>query len=287
MAIWASLADFQAACWPVAMRLYGYVGFACGRFAVVLVDLWRCHFPFPGVINATVRAAWPWVMGHTSSGPAAEWHWFPKSELGQAVRPWQSQWLSQWLRIWDYWWGENMYTHNYTYIHVYTLLLYIHTCIYTNRQLSIFFVAMIESTMIIFSVMDQVGSAYWSNSETVVQRDLFACYESVGVMPARLNSAISVPRKLSRTKHTHIASISYCFRACPNGVYIHVFPGFWLFSTLSSFGAGIFLSTLQQRPKDSVFKCFAETTKSSAVALVVNISFHSYNLGSFKVLLNV
>ena len=128
MAMWASLADFQAACWPVAMRLYGYVGFACGRFAVVLVDLWRCHFPFPGVINATVRAAWPWVMGHTSSGPAAEWHWFPKSELGQAVRPWQSQWLSQWLRIWDYWWGENMYTHNYTYIHVYTLLLYIHTC---------------------------------------------------------------------------------------------------------------------------------------------------------------
>ena len=61
-----------------------------------------------------------------------------------------------------------MYTHNYTYIHVYTLLLYIHTCIYiqiyvhacVDRQLSIFFVAMIESTMIIFSVMDQVGSAY-------------------------------------------------------------------------------------------------------------------------------
>ena len=31
---------------------------------------------------------------------------------------------------------------------------------FCDRQLSNFFVAMIESTMIIFSVMDQVGSAY-------------------------------------------------------------------------------------------------------------------------------
>ena len=50
IAMWASLVDLQGACWPVAMRLYGHVGFVC-RFAVVLVDLWRCAFPFPGLIN--------------------------------------------------------------------------------------------------------------------------------------------------------------------------------------------------------------------------------------------
>ena len=67
MAMWASLVDLQGACWPVAMRLYGHVGFACW-FAVVLVDLWRCAFFISRPdqrLSGKPGGSWPWALGQT------------------------------------------------------------------------------------------------------------------------------------------------------------------------------------------------------------------------------
>ena len=109
--------------------------------------------------------------------------------------------------------------HLYISIHIHIhILIYFHTRNYLcalfwinlQQAVDIFFCSYVQMHCDHFSVIDQVGSAHWSNSDTIVQRELFVYHECVGVLVSNyavvacsLDLTFSGPRKLSRTKHTH------------------------------------------------------------------------------------
>ena len=82
IAMWASLVDLQGSCWPVVMRLYGHVVFACGiavenghvgfacRFSSCMLTcgdapLWPCGLR----LSICSSACWPVAMSLSISRP--------------------------------------------------------------------------------------------------------------------------------------------------------------------------------------------------------------------------